>query len=132
MAEVGRPSVLDEDLKLKIRALTLEGKGNNEVAEIIGVPIETYDHWIWRNYQGFADCLTTYRHERMMKKAETVIERSMDSDDEKVAADSAKFTAETLGKRWFSKRSELTGAEGKPLIVVGEVADKHQLGEQGN
>lgn len=34
---------------------------------------------------------------------------------------------ERKNKAEFSLRSELTGAEGKPLIVVGEVADKHNL-----
>lgn len=124
--------MLDDEVKLKIRDLVLDGATEQTIADSLGVPVKTYKHWLYVNYQALADAVTTYRHERMMKKAETVIERSMDSDDEKVAADSAKFTAETLGKRWFSKRSELTGAEGKPLIMAGEVAQKHQIGDASN
>lgn len=120
--------MLDDELKLKIRELVLDGATEETIAATLDVPLKTYRHWVYRNYQALADAITTYRHERMMKKAETVIERSMDSDDEKVAADSAKFTAETLGKRWFSKRSELTGAEGKPIIQISsEIAAKNNL-----
>ncbi len=115
MADVGRPSVLDDELKLKIREMVHAEMTNENIAAEIGVPIQTFTHWLWRNYQGLADCMTTYRHERMLKKAEVVIEALQSSGDDKVRLDASKFTAETLGKRWFSKRTEQTGRDGGPI-----------------
>ena len=39
----------------------------------------------------------------------------------------ARWFLERKMKAEFANRTELTGAEGKPLIVVGEIADKHNL-----
>lgn len=69
------------------------------------------------------------RHDRYLNLSEENIEPLLKSADERVRADMTKHVQETLGKRWFSKRSELTGAEGKPLILAGEVAGKHDIGD---
>lgn len=121
--------MLDDELKLKIRELVLDGATYETIAETIGVPYQTFRSWVARNYQALADALTTYRHERMLRKAEAAIETLVDSEDEKVQLGAATHITETLGKRWFSKRSELTGAEGKPLVIASEIADKYDLGE---
>jgi hypothetical protein len=41
MAEVGRPTKLDDEFYLKIKALVLEGKDMVEVAEALEVPHKT-------------------------------------------------------------------------------------------
>lgn len=115
MSEVGRPTVLDEELRLKIKELVLDGKNMKQVAEILEIPYKTMEGWKTRNYEGFADAYLSYEHERKLIKAEAKIETLIDSDDDKVALNAATFIAETLGKKSYSKRSELTGADGRPM-----------------
>ena len=56
------------------------------------------------------------KHQRMLTKAEERLEKSINSDDEKIAQDTAKFIAKTVGKAIYSERQEMTGANGKDLI----------------
>lgn len=60
------------------------------------------------------------KHQRMLMKAELRLEASLDSDDEKIAQDTAKFIAKTVGKQVYSERSEITGADGGAIIIKEE------------
>lgn len=121
MADVGRPSQLeDKEFLLKIRDLVLDYKSEVEMQEILGVPKGTWNTWKYTNFHNFSDLLLTYKHERMIRKAESNIEILMNSEDERVVADSSKFTLETLGKNSYSKRNELTGKDGKDLMPKPE------------
>ena len=116
MAEVGRPSQLDdEQFLLKIRELYLDGKNEKQIAEILEVPIGTWDYWKWKNYQGFSDKLLSYKHERIIRKAEANLEQLLDGEDDKIRADLSKFALETLSKKQYSKRSDLT-SDDKPIV----------------
>lgn len=55
------------------------------------------------------------KYKRMLEKAEVRLEASLDSDDEKIAQDTAKFIAKTIGKEIYSERQEHTGKDGKDL-----------------
>ncbi len=121
MADVGRPSQLDdEQFLLKIRDLILDYKTEKEIAEILEVPAGTWDYWKWKNYQGFADKILSYRHERILRKAEANVEVLLESEDERVLADMTKFSLETLGKNNYSKRTEMTGKNGDKLFSVSD------------
>jgi hypothetical protein len=63
----------------------------------------------------FSDILLSYKHERILNKAEANLEQLMDGEDERIRADLSKFALETLNKRHYSKRQEQTGADGKEL-----------------
>ena len=117
MANVGRPTELDDEMMLKIRDLVLEHKTLKEIAEIIDISYATMRYWSAVNYQSFNDKMLSYKHERMLRKAEDNIEVLQDSEDEKVALQANTFVAETIGKRSYSKRAEMTGADGKDLVV---------------
>lgn len=122
--DVGRPSQLDdEQFLLKIKELVLEYKTEKEIAEILEVPLSTWNYWKWSNFHSFSDKLLSYRHERILKKAESNVEVLLESEDERVQADMTKFSLETLGKAIYSKRSELTGKDGKdlPTPILGNV-----------
>lgn len=109
MADVGRPSQLDdEQFLLKIKELYLEGKSEKEIQQILEVPAGTWDYWRWKNYQGFADRLLSYKHERMIQKAEMNLEVLQDSEDERVSLQANTFILETLSKKNYSKRTDLT------------------------
>lgn len=60
------------------------------------------------------------KHKRMLTKAEIRLESSIDSEDEKIAQDTAKFIAKTVGKHIYSERTELTGKDGKELFLKEE------------
>lgn len=60
--------------------------------------------------------------EQPILKARRSVLNGIDTDPELAL----KFL-ERRKKSEFAQRTEMTGAEGKPLIVVGEVADKHNL-----
>lgn len=55
------------------------------------------------------------KYKRMLEKAEIRLEASLDSEDEKIAQDTAKFIAKTIGKEIYSERQEHTGKDGKDL-----------------
>jgi hypothetical protein len=61
--------------------------------------------------------------ERPFLKARQTIVKGLDDPA------NAKWYMERKGKGEFATRTELTGAEGKPLIMAGEVAAKHQIGD---
>jgi len=119
MADVGRPSELTEELLLKIRECVLDGCDLKSMAQRLGLNIDTVYGWHQRNYEGFTDKFLAYKHERILKSAEARLEVSIDSDDEKVALNAAQFALETLNKKHYSKRSELTGTDGKDLPITG-------------
>lgn len=122
MADVGRPSELDsEQFTLKIKELYLDGKNDKQIQQILDIPAGTWDYWKWKNYQGFADKLLSYKHERMIQKAEANIEVLQESEDERVNLQANTFVLETLAKNKYSKRTDTditTG--GKPIIQIAE------------
>jgi len=114
--EVGRPSQLkDDQFLLKIRELVLQGATEAVMQQALDIPKGTWDYWKWKNYEGFQDILLSYKHERILNKAEANLEQLMDGEDERIRADLSKFALETLNKRHYSKRQEQTGADGKEL-----------------
>ena len=142
MSDVGRPTELDNELRLKIRELILEGKTMKEIAEVLGLAYKTMEGWMTRNYEGFADSMHTYRLEWQLQKAQENINEALIMDDKepvlrmgnepardndgkiitvrnpkltKIKIDTSLFVAETVGKETYSKRSELTGKNGKDL-----------------
>jgi hypothetical protein len=131
MADVGRPSLLDDkEFFLKIRELILDGCTYKEVQETLGIPKGTWNRWYYENLDNFQDILMRYKHERILAKAEANVEILLGSEDERVVADMTKFSLETLGKATYSKRSELTGKDGKdlPTPILSTVTNK----ENGN
>lgn len=122
--EIGRPTELTEELTLKIRAGILEGKQYKEIREELGINENTWDTWVYKNYQGFRETLQSWtfeinekRRKRLLAKAENNLEVLLDSEDERVKADMTKFVAKTLGKdEGYTERTEMTGKDGKDLI----------------
>jgi hypothetical protein len=126
--DVGRPSVLDdEQVVLKIKQMYLDGANEKTISESLSIPYDTWVYWKWKNYQGFADKLLSYKHERILNKAEANLEQLLEGDDERIRADLSKFALETLNKRHYSKRQELGGIDGKdlPTPILGYVPDNN-------
>jgi hypothetical protein len=105
--DVGRPSVLeDKEFLLRIRDLVLDYKSEVEMQEILQIPKGTWNTWKYTNFHNFSDIMLTYKHERIIRKAEANLEVLMESEDERVVADITKFSLETLGKSNYSKKTE--------------------------
>lgn len=129
--EVGRPSELSEELMLKIRDLVLDGKSIKDMSEILDIPYATMRYWSATNYQSFTDKLLSYKHERMLRKAETNLEVLQDSEDERVNLQANTFVLETLGKKNYAKKTETDiTSGGKPIIqIASEIVEKNNLNE---
>lgn len=116
MEEVGRPTELTDELTFKIRTLVLEGKEYVKIQEELGIVTETWDGWVWRDYKGFRDMLIKAKKERMIRESERVMGSLVYADDLNIQYKSASFLLETLAKdEGYSKRSEVTGKDGKEI-----------------
>lgn len=120
MAEVGRPSILDKELFSKIKQCILDGNDLRNTAKICEIPESTLYTWHSDNYLNITDKIEGWRRDRKLKLAENNLEAILclgvsDKDSLKVVSDITKFTLETLNKKDYSKRNEMTGAEGKDL-----------------
>lgn len=114
---MARPTDLTDELTLQIRKFVLEGQSYKNIQQILEIPDGTWDAWVYKDHKDFRKMLTDWKHERMIKKAELNVEVLQESEDEKVALQANTFVLETLGKKNYSKRSEMTGADGKDLVV---------------
>lgn len=135
--DTGRPTKLDDELRLKIRDRLSELDSRPTMArisEITEVEYSTIKGWVFRNYQGFAEFLDGLKRDWKLRKAQENIEEFLTMDtlntavtkkgdtfeytDAKILrikADTTFFVAETLGKETYSKRSEITGKNGGPI-----------------
>lgn len=139
----GRPTDLTEDLLIKIKQDILDGKNLKEIAQHREIPEVTIYTWHSKNYIGLADKIEGWKRDRKLNMAEVVLEdmlsmpvqimksfKDSEEGDEylvtdpglvRIKQDTAKFVAETLGKKNYAKRNELTGAEGKDLLNAKEL-----------
>lgn len=128
--KVGRKTDLTEDLFRQIKESILNGNDLRETAKVCDIPESTLYTWHSDNYLNIADKVLSWKHERMLKLAETNLEGIMglgisDKNSIKVVADVSKFVSETLGKKNYSKQvnTDLTSG-GKPLIITPEEKSK--------
>lgn len=117
------PMLEDKELLRKIKESILAGNDLKTTANICEIPESTLYTYHSDNYLNIADKILNWKHERMLKLAEMNLEGIMsigisDKDSLKVVADVSKFVSETLGKKNYSKRSELTGEDGGELKVI--------------
>ena len=122
MGERGRPSAYTPELLSKIREGLLLGKTQESIKEELNIPNSTWCTWFYDNYNGFRDQVEGWRRDAMLKRAEEnikeVINMSVYQEDPKmvkIITDASIFVTETLGKKAYSKRNEMTGADGKDL-----------------
>ena len=115
----GTKPQLTEELSAKIRTLYLGGNNYITIQEILEIKPTTWDSWVYKNYKDFRVQLQNYKHERLVRKAETNVGVLLGSEDERVQLDMTKFTLKTLGKdQGYSERTELTGENGAPLNIL--------------
>lgn len=121
----GPESALNEESCIKMRECVLNGGTDDDLAKLCGVSINTVIAWKSRNYKSFYDKWLSWKQEWRLQRAEKFGDKLMGlTDEEKILQlkqKEAEFIRETLGKKHYSKRSELTGEGGKDLIPKGEL-----------
>ena len=132
MKEAGRPTILDEELFRKIKQSILDGNDLRETAKVCDITESTLYCWHSDNYLNISDKIEGWKRDRKLIQADKNIDNILrlphtDKDFVKVVSDMSKFVKETLDKQYYSKRSELTGAEGRALILPAELIDKNNL-----
>ncbi len=121
----GPKTLLTKELTAKIRKLILEGTSYVNIQEILGINPSTWDNWYYDNYEDFRSFVTDTVFERRVKKAGVIIEATMADEDKRLALDASKFTAETLGKGHYSKRTETDHTtKGEPITAINIVPPK--------
>lgn len=128
MGEAGCPTKLDKELLRKIKESILDGNNLKETAKLCGINELTLYDWSSNDYLNLATKIDGWKRDRKLmlaeKNIEAILQMSLtDKETLKVVSDISKFTAETLGKKDYSKRSEMTGADGKDLIPSKEEID---------
>lgn len=122
MREVGRPTDLTDELIKKIKQSILDGNDLKRTANICGIDEQKLYNWNYLNYLNISDKIEGWKRDRKLMLAEKNLEAIMclgvgDKETMRTVADVSKFVAETLGKQSYSKRNELTGAEGRDLKI---------------
>ena len=108
MGEAGCPTKLTKEMLTKIKECILNDKNLKETAKICEVPESTMYCWHSDNYLSLADKIEGWKRDYKLQLAEGNIKEILKMDVErkeslKVVADMSKFTAETLGKKSYSK-----------------------------
>lgn len=110
-----------EEITAKVRTQYLDGKSYIEIQEILDIKASTWDSWVYKDYKDFRANLQKFKHEKLVRKAETQLDTLLDSEDERIQTSNLQFTLKTLGKdEGYSERTEVTGKDGKdvqPILV---------------
>lgn len=117
---MGRPTVMTPEVVNKLEEVFALGGTDSEACFYAGISKQTL-----YNYQeinpDFIDRKEALKERPVLLARQTVVKAMKDDPL------TARWYLERKLKGEFAQRTEMTGAEGKPLIVVGEVADKHNL-----
>ena len=143
--EVGRPTNLTDELIKQIKAYTLQGKNLKEIAELSQINLNVLYLWSSDNYLNIADKIEGWKRDRMLLLADITSNyiQSLDTEDEngkvdkellKIKQKEAEFIRETLGKKNYSKRTELSGNDGKdlPLPILYVPTNNGNQKDNGN
>lgn len=130
--EVGRPCELTEEVFTKIKEKVLEGKNLLEISKELEIKQSTLYTWTAKNFLNLSDKIDGWKRDRRLMLAEATSdfiqelhaadgEGNIDHELLRIKQKESEFVRETLGKNYYSKRSELTGANGADLITKDEV-----------
>lgn len=103
----GKTTLTKERLKI-ILELYKEGATWRTIADKIGVTEQTLYKWRDDDTLEIYTSMERIRREKLLKKAEQVMEELLESDDGHIKAKMSQFLGETLGKKWYSKQETQT------------------------
>lgn len=112
----GRPSVVTPDVVAKLESAFAIGCSKVEACLFAGIGRDAFYNYLAKNPQ-FADRILELQNRPILKARNTIVDSLSDPKN-------AQWFLERKRKKEFSTRSELTGAEGGPLIVVSSDTEK--------
>ena len=135
-SNAGAPTFLTDDVLLRIRESVLKGGWLKEIAKETGIKFATVKFWYYTDYQNMRVQLDSWKHERMLKKAEKNIEEILAMKAEgyrynkagkrikavngkvlEVKNDMTKFVSKTLGKKFYSEKPDDGGNGNAPITL---------------
>ena len=135
-SNAGAPTFLTDEVLLRIKQIILDGGWLKEIANETGIKFATVKFWYYTDYQNTRVQFNSWRHDRMLGKAEGNIEKILDMDVDgyrfnkagekikvvngkvlEVKADMTKFVSETLGKKSYSKKLDDGGNGNIPITL---------------
>lgn len=122
MADTGRPPTDWDTVIPKLEEVFALGGSDLEACFYAGISKSTLYRY-QEEHPEFCDRKEALKEQPILKARRSVL-KGIDEDPELAL----KFL-ERRKKAEFSLRTELTGEDGAPLIVAGEVAGKHGIGE---
>ena len=138
--KVGPKTKLTDELFKEIKRSILDGNDLKETAKICEINEGTFYVWHSNNYLNLADKIDGWKRDRKLMLADITSDTiqtlpvfddngKLDKELLKIKQKEAEFIRETLGKQHYSKRSELTGKDGKSLVVNidKDIAEKNAL-----
>lgn len=100
-------------LQEKVRRMNMLGKAEKVLDEMLEMPTEVVK-WEKTHYEN-----GEAQYEDVVKTDPGLV---------KVKQDTAKFVASTVGKEFYSNRSEITGKDGQPIMILpSELIQKHEV-----
>ena len=138
--KVGPKTKLTDELFKEIKRSILDGNDLKETAKICEINEGTFYVWHSNNYLNLADKIDGWKRDRKLMLADITSDTiqtlpvfddngKLDKELLKIKQKEAEFIRETLGKQHYSKRSELTGKDGKSLVVNidKDIAEKNNV-----
>jgi hypothetical protein len=127
------PMLEDEEVLEKIKQSILDGNDLKETAKVCDINEGTLYQYHSHNVSSIADKIQTWKHERMLRKAEKNIEELQDEEDKRIKLDANKFVLETLGKKKYSKKQEVEHSGGINKVVEFKlVLDENNTDDKTN
>ena len=139
MAKAGRKTSLNKETFAKIKDGILDGLSLRDIAKKIKIPESTIYTWTYDNYLNLADKIEGWKRDRKLLLADERIDEILrldvtNKDYTRAVGDMSKFVKETLDKQNYSKRSELTGKDGKdlPTPILGSYVQSDLGNKESN
>lgn len=125
MQKAGRPTELTNDLTLKIRQGVIDGKPYKQIQEELDINPNTWDTWVYKDYESFRDNLVKWRREKIFNKSEEKLAQLLDSENEDIVARVAIHSTKTLGKEYWSEKSNIDiTSKGEKISALTQLNDE--------
>lgn len=117
-SEVKLHSLTQDDTRMKIRTMYMDGKTIKQILKILNIAQGTWDNYYYTNHKGLREFVDDVRKSYLLTKTESVSKSILDMNAKKspkllaIQQKEAEFVRETLGKdKGYSKRIETIGVQ---------------------
>ena len=112
MAEVGRPSVMTDEVLQKLKEAFLMGCSDVEACLFAGIASSTLYEYQNKNPE-YSEQKAEWKKNPLLRARKNIYDKIIKGDIE-----TSKWYAERKGKEEFSTRQEVTGEEGTPVQII--------------